>query len=129
MKAIINIVEIRNYIAILHSIATNMENAGNPTYFALRANEEYRAVYKSNCGRLGILPKNLPTLIAVVYTQISSVLEDFHSMDSIYEKRIAEPKTVEELALRYRAAANLMSDTLDKARVAVCAIEKIYGDV
>ena len=126
LRALVQIVEKREYLRGLRSSVQSMKANGEPIYFSINAREEYRAVYKANSARLGLLKANLPTQIAVVYTQISAVLEDFGTLRDFSDNRNTSPIPVESLADWYTQAADMLEDTLTRGRETVQALQAHY---
>lgn len=127
LSAIVHIVTLRGYSAALRNYAQHIQATNQPILFSVQIKEEYCRVYKSNADKIGTLSGNLPTDIAIVYTQVSSVLEDFSILNNWMENPDSTAdKNPDSLVRRYVTMADLMDDTLERAAKIVSEIDNLY---
>lgn len=93
MSALVHIVELRNYADGLKALALWCTQNNSIGFFSAPSREEYRAVYKANVGNLGSLPGDLPKQIAIVDTQMASLLRGYQDMALLKEDTISKAKS------------------------------------
>lgn len=128
LSAIVSILELRNYQAALRKCADKCIEFDQVHIFAVSAQQEYRAIYKSNASKIGCLPQGLPEQIAIVYTQATSLLEDFHSSIELQAGR--KPLSIlgspVQAAERYRRIADHIEQIIDMAKKTIAEIDRMY---
>ncbi|HQS65447.1 MAG TPA: hypothetical protein PK060_15450 [Polaromonas sp.] len=126
----ISIVEVRRYSEVLRQLAAHCRAHNDAALFSLASREDYRAVYRANAGKLGLLPPKIAESIAVLYTHSASVQEDFKTMDEEFcgTRKVSSIYTPVAMADRYDQLADLLDDTVGKARAVVAAVDACYPD-
>lgn len=128
LGAIRHIIKVRDYAAHLRLIAEEVQAKQEIRCFLVEVREEYRTIYKGNASNIGILKENLPEAIAIVYTQISSVLEEFATQLNAHAEerlRVIMP-TVEKSHSRLLALAEGIEDTLRRGDEVIADIDRLY---
>ena len=87
ISSILWVIKERNYIAEVERAIRNI-NEGGQRIFARPIERDYLLVYKENVGKLGVLDKDLPRLIATFYTQISILLDDNQELLNVDFNRV-----------------------------------------
>lgn len=128
ISALVHIAEVRGYSNGLRRVARLCEEENELRIYSVAVREEYRAIYKANAGKIGLLPGTLPERIAILYTQVASILEDLKTLHEIQigtrDKFILGG--LKEAVRKYLEMADLMDDTIDKAKGAVRIIDDEY---
>jgi len=75
IQAILAIVERRHYIAALSNLIEAIKG-GSTNFFERRIGSRYDIVFRSNCGKLGLLPPETAAETVRFYFMVSSVRED-----------------------------------------------------
>jgi hypothetical protein len=75
IQAILAIVERRNYIAGLSNFIEEIKR-GSTSLFEIRIKRDYDMVFRSSCGKLGLLPSETVAKTVRFYYLISSIIED-----------------------------------------------------
>ncbi len=75
IQAILDIVERRHYIAHLSEFIEAIK-AGSISFFERRVAKDYDMVFRSNCGKLGLLPSETVAETVRFYYLVSSIVED-----------------------------------------------------
>ena len=75
IQAILAIVERRDYIARLSNFIEAIKG-GSTNVFEIRIGRDYDIVFRSNCGKLGLLPSETAVRTVGFYYLVSSVVED-----------------------------------------------------
>lgn len=129
ISAITHIAEAREYVHHLREIADRCVENNAVLIFSIQAREEYRAVYKANVGKLGNLEGSLPTEIAILYTQVASILEDFRCL----EEAKSNPQllsflgaTPADAALTYTRIADLAENAIERGKAVITDIDQRY---
>ena len=75
IQAILAIVERRDYIAGLSKFIEAIKG-GAPDLFEIRIGKDYDIVFRTNCGKLGLLPSDTAAKTVGFYYLVSSIVED-----------------------------------------------------
>ena len=75
IQAILAIVERRDYIAGLSNFVEAIKG-GSTNLYEIRIGRDYDIVFRSNCGKLGLLPSETAARTVGFYYLVSSVVED-----------------------------------------------------
>lgn len=129
LQGIIHIVTFRGYSNSMQSMVAQMVHLKQPILFAVTIEQDYTQIYKNNNAKIGSLKGELPTEIAIVYTQISSLLDDFAYMNACSLKYGEGPvysPDLDEMIRRLTATAQLLDDTVEKANQVCQDIDKLY---
>lgn len=79
IKAILHIVQRRQYLQGIQQLLTEMNATGERRQLQIKVRRNYILVFENNVSKIGLLPRPLPGLISQFYVQIKSVLEDIES--------------------------------------------------
>jgi hypothetical protein len=128
ISALISVAELRGYSEGLRKLAAWCIDTQNTGTFSVASREEYRAVYKANAGKLGQLVGKLPEEIAILYTQAASLQEDLKTLDEEFLglRRPSHFGNVHTAAAHYISMADLIDDTLSRAKLTIKAIDEYY---
>jgi hypothetical protein len=128
LSALVHIAELRDYAGGLKTMAKWCVDNKSVGFYSAPSREEYRAVYKANVGKLGSLQGDLPRQIAIVYTQMASLQEDLKTLDEIHlgTRTNSWMGQFTEAAERYLEIAQLIEDTISKAKAAVKDLERLH---
>jgi hypothetical protein len=127
ISAIVEIATARDYAKALEAAIRYIEEKNEPFIIGVSVRREYDVVYRQNASRIGLLKGDLPTRVAVVYTKVSAILEDFVLL---YEAR-HDPARQQDFDVGYcleiyRELHALIVSTLDQARDVICRIDRAY---
>ena len=128
LSAIRHIIKARDYAAHLRALADDVQTSQKIQCFLVEVREEYRTIYKGNASNIGMLKGDLPETVAIVYTQIASVLEEFatqldaHTKDRLW---VVMP-SVEKSRSRLLALADGIDDTVSRGSDVIAAIDRLY---
>lgn len=129
LQAIVHILSLRQYSTGLRSAAIQMQKEGVPLLSFISIEQDYTQIFKSNCSKIGILGNGLPTDVAIVYTQISALLDDISFLNACslkqQESTVYRPG-VEDLIPRFKSIADLLDDTTQKAKKVCTDIDLTY---
>lgn len=127
LSAIVEIADKRAYITGIEQAIQHIERTRIPYIMSVAVKRDYTIVYTQNAAKIGVLPGELPTQVAVVYTKLSAVLEDFALLYEVGNDpgRLGRYSADDCLAL-YRELLPLMTDTLAQARSVVSEIDAHY---
>jgi hypothetical protein len=129
LQGIAHIVTFRGYSIAMRNMVIQMEHLQRPILFAVTIEQDYTQIYKNNNAKIGSLQGDLPTEIAIVYTQISSLLDDFAYMNECslkYGEGAMFSPNLDEMIRRLTATAQLLDDTIAKANQVCQDIDRLY---
>jgi hypothetical protein len=126
LSALIRIVALRQYVHGLRGWAAHVRTTQQMQFFMVRVRQEYRTVFLKNADQMGLLDATLSEAIAVIYTQIASVLEDLANFIDAATSSTPLYGSPNELANAYASCADLMDDTLSRAQLAIARIDDLY---
>jgi hypothetical protein len=85
IQAILDIAKRRDYIASLSNFINKIKD-GSTNLFERRIAKDYDIVFRSNCGKLGLLPPETVANTVRFYYMVSSIVEDLVLLQEASEK-------------------------------------------
>lgn len=129
LQAIAHILTLRQYSTAFRIRVKQMQEEGIPLLSYIQIEQEYTQIFKANCSKIGSLKGDLPTKVAIVYTQISSLLDDIGYLNACclkQEENSVYRPGIEDLIPRLSVIADLLDDTMEKAKDVCSSIDLIY---
>jgi hypothetical protein len=123
ISAILQLIQDRDYLARFADIIAGIEKTGEPFYVPFRVRYQYDSVFRSNANKIGSLANPLPELLAIFYTRMASILEDFSSLgDGTYASLSAQ-----DLSGLYKRTLKMLSGTHASGQEIIDKIDELYG--
>lgn len=128
LTAILHIVTVRDYAGGMRAWAAKCIEDNQIYGYVVHVREEYRAIYKGNASNLGLLKGSLPADIAIVYTQVAAVLEEFATQREYSDQGKLNYLTPTPHAAHARLtrAAEMVDDTTRRASELIEEIGREY---
>jgi hypothetical protein len=123
VSAILHLIEDRGYVQRFADIIAEMERTDKPFYAPLRVRYQYDSVYRENVDKIGSLANPLPELLAVFYTRMASLLEDFSSLG---DGTFASLST-QDLLRMYKSTLRVLTGATASGKEIVAKIDELYG--
>ena len=129
LTAISHVIRARNYATTIRALAAEVLDKQEVRCFLVEVREEYRTIYKENASNIGLLKANLPEDVAIVYTQIASVLEEFATqLDAHRSNRLnVIMPTIAKSHSRLITLADGIDDTLRRGDEVIATIRRFYS--
>lgn len=118
MIAVIEIVRLRNYVALLSQAVRQLSAGRTVTMPPIRIDREYFPIYAENASRIGILSPNVAACVARAYTYANSFMED-----ATRQRNPILPPGAQSLV---QETLDVLNHALKEANAAVDLIERRY---
>lgn len=120
IKALLNIVDERNYVGELEATLKRVKETGTPEVFWFAVRRNYFNVFEKNINKIGLLEPPLPEKIVTFYTRAYSVLEDVKSAEEGNLVDYELSQIIEHLEELLR----IFQNTVDVGKKVVAILEK-----
>ena len=80
IAGLLSILRERQYVERLREIVASFKRSNSFSLVKIQAKKDYTILYNSNASKIGILKEGIPELIAIFYTQVNGIMEDFEVM-------------------------------------------------
>lgn len=128
LSGLVQIATQRDYVRGIQGALEFVELTDTPYILGVSVRRDYMVVYTQNASRIGLLRGDLPTKVAVVYTKLSAIIEDFNLL---FEVRVDASRREEFTAAHciefYRELQALIVGTLAEAREVIREIDAAYA--
>jgi len=123
ISSICKLIRHRQYVESFREFSISLSKGEELNRKAMKADNEYFNIYKSNANHIGVLLPGLPEKIVSFYTHGTAVLEDIHSLSSGYH----DDKSKESMSKYFASISNMFYEILKQGDEIVQAIERKYS--
>lgn len=123
ISSICELIRHREYVEFFKDLSNELNKGSEVNRKAMKADNEYFNIYKSNANNIGVLAPGLPEKIVSFYTYGTAVLEDIHSLSSGYH----DDKSNESMSEYFEGISQMFYDILKRGDEIVQVIERQYS--